>query len=118
MATVCTNAFGEDWVIEFDYRVTYRGHRGRGADMRGPGEPPEPMEWVAENVTIRRDLPKPANLSSPSKWRSESLYERALSEWEQKAAPLPLPDWLERQIESWLLESPEAYETVQREEAA
>lgn len=135
MPRVCTNAFGEDFIIDFDYRVTARGCP---AKLSGPPEncyQAEPMEWEAELVALRRDLPMPVEIDRAKLIKrlgaaySEDTFEASdkayrgyhrglIEQWERDIAPLDVPAWLKERIENWLQhESDEAQQIVEECEA-
>lgn len=108
MATICTSFLGEDWIIDFDYRVTFKGYAGRRPDMNQPGEPAEGMEYEPTLITLRRDLPEP----NWSTWVDQVMAARRKAEWHERAQPLDVPDWLKDQIEQWLVEDDRAQQCV------
>jgi hypothetical protein len=112
MATIHTNAFGQDLVIAFDYRVTYRGHPGRGASFNSPGEPPEPMEFSATITSVRRDIPRPAFET----WADHAYAAEREQEWKREIAPIDVGA-LKPIIEEWLAtDCDDAREEVERGE--
>lgn len=114
MATICTNAFGEDFVIEFDYRITQHEVAAR---VSGPPEdcyPAEAMEYEVTLESIRRDLP---GIYPPrDQWASPELYDSKAAEHALAVAPLDVPEWLKDVVETWLETSHKAYIVVCEEE--
>ena len=93
MASICTHAFGEDWVIEFDYHITAKAYRGSGPSWNDPGSPPEPMEYEITHVALYRDRAGFGRGPDPE-------------------PAMDLPRWLEMQLLGWLAETPEVYEEI------
>lgn len=99
MASICTHAFGEDWVIEFDYHITDKGYCGSGPSWNDPGSPPEPMEYEITSVTLYRDRSGFGRGPDPE-------------------PAMDLPQWLETQLLNWLAENPDVYEEVAKCESS
>jgi len=99
MATICTHAFGEDWIIEFDYHITAKAQRGIGPSWNDPGAPAEPMEYEITSVALYRDRSGFGRGPNPE-------------------PALDLPRWLESQIIDWLSEDASAYEEVEKCESS
>ena len=90
---LCTRAFGEDFVIEFDYQVTSPPYRGKSPDLNQPGEPPEPGEFLVFALHLARDTQKGL------------VY-------------VDMPDWLSDMVQAYLEEDPDGavYAAVAEEE--
>lgn len=105
-------AFEEDWVIQYDYRITSRGCAAR---ISGPPEdcyPAEPMEYEIEVVSMGRDVPKP----DVSHWADQGRAAAKLAEWEARVACVEIPAWLRETLEDYLMNDDRVYQEISDEE--
>lgn len=78
-----------NYVVDFNYRITYKGDKGSGPDSYYGPEPPSPMEFDIEVYGI-------------------SGYDLTTNDYEE----LELPKWLRNAIEFSLMENPYSYEQL------
>ncbi len=81
---------GADFVVDYDYDITYPGRPATGPSWSSPGEPPEPMEFEVTVTALRKDV-----------------------HLRKVAAPLlPMSEWLKDAIEEDLAERDDVYEAI------
>jgi len=107
-ATIYADAFGEDWIVEFNYTIT---SPGCAAQTYGPPEncyPAEAMEYEVELIALRRDIPT----VDYSTWVDQEFAAKCKAARDAERAPVEVPAWLKDQIETWLMESTAAYDAI------
>jgi hypothetical protein len=88
----CINFLDTDFVVEYDYTVTYAGSHGVAPSLNDPGEPPEAMEFEVTILSIREDTP-----GDTGKW-------------------LELPEWLKERIAVAIGSDEDVYAIIEQRE--